>query len=208
RMIDKIRPGGLACLVAPTGIVVNKGKAVEFRMAISKKAEFLGAHKLPSKTFQNQGTDVVTDILVFRKHPQSLLEKIDDLAEETLRETNIYFDEFIKGKYWQGEGRKFIHGKYTPRVAGERFSREIVDGDIDSESLKRKLAVKFQTRIDWEALEVAEEVVKNYVDGDRKYINGKEYEMIGGSWVPVEQRPEEEIDLEEKKYGAVSLAEL
>ena len=69
RILDKIRPGGLACLVCPINIVGAKGKKwEEFRIAVSKKAEFLGAHKLPSKTFNAQGTDTVVDVVVFRKH--------------------------------------------------------------------------------------------------------------------------------------------
>ncbi|KJV08081.1 Eco57I restriction-modification methylase domain-containing protein [Methylocucumis oryzae] len=81
RVIDKVKPGGLICLIVPVNIIQAKGKAWEkFRIAISKKAEFLGGHKLPSKTFGKQGTDVVVDVLVMRKHGAEFLSRVDDLT--------------------------------------------------------------------------------------------------------------------------------
>ncbi|MFA0125614.1 Eco57I restriction-modification methylase domain-containing protein, partial [Vibrio sp. 10N.261.48.A2] len=57
RLIDKVKPSGLLVLVVPVNIVRERGKAWQkWRAKISKKAEFLGAHKLPSKTFGKQGT--------------------------------------------------------------------------------------------------------------------------------------------------------
>ncbi len=131
RALDKIKPGGLACFVVPINIVGAKGagKWSEFRIALSKKAEFLGAHKLPSKAFGGQGTDTVVDIVVFKKHPQDLLDRIDDIDFSLLEETKVIFEEFIDGLYWKGEGKRFIQGKYVPKVDGERWSRETVDGD-------------------------------------------------------------------------------
>ena len=209
RALDKIKPGGLACFVAPIDIVGGKGgKWEQWRTAVSKKAEFLGAHKLPSKTFGAQGTDTVVDIVVFKKHPADLLEKIDDLILETLQETNILWDEFISGMYWQGEGRKFIMGKYTPKVEGDRWSRESVDGDIDNEALKKKMAMRFSSRIDWKSLEVAEPAEKHHAEGDRRIINGSEHEFQNGDWIKIEIEKDESMALESAKYGAKTLEEL
>ncbi|WP_028325812.1 N-6 DNA methylase [Desulfatirhabdium butyrativorans] len=76
RALDKVKPGGLCAFVVPTNIVGAKsGKWEQFRIACSKKAEFMGAHKLPSKTFAGQGTDTVVDVVVFRKHSQEFLDR-------------------------------------------------------------------------------------------------------------------------------------
>ena len=209
RALDKIKPGRLACFVAPINIVGAKdSRFQQWRTAVSKKAEFLGAHKLPSKTFGAQGTDTVTDIVVFRKHPESLLEKIEDLVLETLQDTNIIWDEFISGMYWKGEGRKYIMGKYTPKLEGDRWSRETVDGDVDNETMKNKLAMRFKSRIDWEALEEAEPAEKHHADGDRRIINGSEYEFQNGDWVKIAIEKDESMILESAKYGAGTLDEL
>lgn len=210
RILDKIKPNGLACLVVPTNIVGKTGQAwSKFRIKLSKKAEFLGAHKLPSKTFGGkggQGTDAVTDVIVLRKHSRELLEKIDEMKIEDLRAANIVWDEFVEGKYWKGEGKKFIMGTYTPAGSG-RFQREIVDGVVDSESIKRKLAQKFHSRIDWDAIALSEPVTRSYTNGDRKVINEAMYEFMDGNWNKViEANIENGIDAE--KYGAKTIEEL
>lgn len=212
RALDKIRPGGLACLICPTNIVGNKGARWEkFRCAVSRKAEFLGAHKLPSKTFHAQGTDTVVDVVVFRKHGRDLLNQLeaDTIPTDTLINANVYWQEFIQGRYWQGEGKKFIMGTYTPKVPGDRWSREIVDGDIDNEGLKRKLAQKFESRIKWDVLDAEQSITRNYAEGDRRYINGDPYEMRSGQWVKVQVTDEvQPADDMPERYGAASLAEL
>lgn len=208
RAIDKVRPGGLVCLIVPTCIVGTKGGEWKaFRTAISKKAEFLGAHKLPSKTFRSQGTDTVTDVIVFRKHPRELLDKIEDISTKTLKAANVIWDEFVSGGYWIGEGRKFIMGTYFPKVGEGRFAREVVDGDIDDAGLKAKLATKFQSRIDWTALEAAEPNPMPYAEGSQKVINGKMMTLTDGDWQAVEShditRP-----ISKDAFGADTLEEL
>jgi N12 class adenine-specific DNA methylase len=208
RVLDKVKPGGLCCLVVPINIVGQTGKKWEqFRMEVSRKAEFLGAHKLPSKTFGAQGTDTVVDVIVLKKHPEDLLEKINDLDAQVLWDASVYFKEFIKGKYWQGEGRRFIMGKYTPKVPGDRWSRETVDGDVDNEGLKRKLAQKFSSRIAWDELDAAEPRPIAYADGDRRMIGGTMYELAGGQWQPVDER-QEAVEISREAFGAESLEEL
>lgn len=208
RIIDKIKPGGLACLVVPPNIVGAKGRRwEEFRIALSRKAEFLGAHKLPSRTFSAQGTDTVVDVIVLRKHSQELRDKVEALTGEALRAARVIWDEFVEGRYWQGEGRPYIMGTYIPKKAGERFGRETVEGNVDDEGLKKKLAEKFRSRIDWDALLLAEPVVRTYAEGDRRVINGAMYELSGGIWQKVVER-ESVTAIDAGKFGAASVEEL
>lgn len=209
RALQKVRPGGLAVFVCPINIVGAKGDAqfAKWRTEVSKLAEFMGAHKLPSKTFKGQGTDTVVDVVVFRKHPESLLEKLDSIPFDTLKAANVVWDEFIQGRYWQGEGKKYIMGTYVPKVEGDRFSREVVDGDVDDAGLKAKLAAKFDSRIDWAMLEAAEPVERVYAEGDRKIMNGAEYEFTHGQWVKVVSTANS-TPIDKEKFGAESLEEL
>lgn len=209
RALDKVRPGGLCCLVVPINIVGAKGgKWERFRIEVSKKAEFLGAHKLPSKAFKAQGTDTVVDIIVLKKHPQDLLERIDDISFDTLKTANVVWDEFVQGRYWMGEGKRFIQGKWVPKVEGERWSREIVDGDIDSAAIRQKLAVRFDSRLDWDMLETAPAEPKSYIDGDRRIINGRQYEMQDGQWVAVVETAPDDMAIDAGKYGLAKLSDL
>jgi len=210
RIIDKVRPGGLICIVVPTDIIGASGKLWEkFRNAISMKAEFLGGHKLPSKTFAKQGTDTVVDILVMRKHSEELLGMVDNLPFETLRAANVVWNEFTHGKYWQGDGHKYIQGKFIPKIAGDKFSREKVEAgeNFTDAAMKQALAVKFHSRINWEMLDATAPIERNYIDGDRKTINGLDYEIQGGEWVKIAYT-EAKIELDSSIYGASSLEAL
>lgn len=210
RVIDKVRPGGLIVLVVPTCIIKDV-KRRKFRAMISLKAEFLGAHKLPSKTFAQQGTPAVTDIIVMRKHPADLLGKIDRLTVETLTAANVLWEEFLSGKYWLGEGKKFIKGDYV--IAGEDAFRPgaesvIADKNMTNESLKKSLAIRFDSRINWDMLESMEPAAANYAEGDTKFINGRQMTMKGGQWVEVTAREASETLLDSAKFGAASLEQL
>jgi len=67
RSVDAVRPGGMVVAVTSryTMDAVTGGK---IREALTDKADFIGGIRLPDTTFKKDaGTDVVTDILVFRK---------------------------------------------------------------------------------------------------------------------------------------------
>ncbi len=50
RMLDKIKPGGFMCVIVPPSIVSGSNMK-RLRLRLSRKAEFLGAHRLPTGTF-------------------------------------------------------------------------------------------------------------------------------------------------------------
>lgn len=210
RVIDKVKPGGLIVLVVPT-CVIKETKRRKWRASISMKAEFLGAHKLPSNTFSQQGTSAVTDIIVMRKHPADILAKIDSLSAETLKAANVLWEEFLAGNYWKGEGKKFIKGDYV--IAGKDAFRPgaesvVADKNMTNESLKKSLAVRFDSRIDWDMLESAEPAQTVYADGDVKFINGKQMVMAEGKWIAAESSAASTTALDPAKFGAGSVEEL
>ena len=211
RALDKIRPGGLACFVCPPDIIQSKGKQWEnFRLAVSDKAEFLGAHKLPTGTFAEQGTQTVTDVVVFKKHPKELLQRIKDkeISPDTMRAAKAYWDEFVTGKYWQGEGKRFIHGKFIPKDSSKFMDTDKVIADsIDNTALKKKLATKFQSRIDWDMLEAAQDEIRTYREGDVQFINGEQHVFKNGEWekLAVEAR---EVKIDKETYGVDSMEAL
>lgn len=62
---DKLKPGGLSVVITSHSTMDNNRKQREF---LSSKAEFLGGIRLPNDAFKgNANTEVVTDVLVFRK---------------------------------------------------------------------------------------------------------------------------------------------
>ena len=209
RIIDKVRHGGLICLAVPPRIVERKDpKWVKFRIEVSKKAEFLGAHKLPSGMSKKQGTDTVWDIVVFKKHPKQYYDMLHEIPEEKLWEHNVIWDTFVEGKWFKAEGKKFIHGKFIPANPKDYRPADRVQLDYSNPQLKRKLAQRFKSRIDWAGLQMEEPIVHNYAEGDTKYINQVQHQFTDGEWVKVEQTDSEQILLDQDKYGANNENEL
>ena len=208
RAIDKVRFGGLLCLIVPPNIVSKRSKTfTRWRRDISRKAEFLGAHKLPSGTFggaNGNGTDTVVDVLVMRKHSRELTNRIPDLTTDALTGANVYWDQFIEGRWFERDGKRFVHGEIV-----EGF-RTQVKSEIDNAGLKRLLARKFDSRIDFAALDSAETVTRNYQDGDRRVIGMQMHELAGGEWVKVDAADGVYRDgaLDAERYGAASQEEL
>lgn len=66
KSMDSVRPGGLMVFVTSRYTMDRKGDAA--RQYLSERADLLGAIRLPQTAFkQNAGTEVVTDVLFFRK---------------------------------------------------------------------------------------------------------------------------------------------
>ena len=77
RAIDAVKPGGI--IVAVTSNSTLDSMSQDARKYFAERADFIGAIRLPNNAFKkNAGTDVVTDIIVLRKH---------DGTENTLNRT-------------------------------------------------------------------------------------------------------------------------
>lgn len=66
KSLDALKPGGILSLVT-SHYTLDKQNA-GMREYVAAKADFLGAIRLPSDAFKQEGTKVVTDILFLRKH--------------------------------------------------------------------------------------------------------------------------------------------
>ena len=206
RSVDKVRAGGMVCLVVPSRIV--EGSALkQWRQQLSLQAEFLGAHRLPSGTFGNNGSDsVVTDVVIFRKHTQPCLDMIAATGDvELLKESNVLWDSFISGKWYKTEqGKKCVHG--TESVIGSgKFKRKIVErGSITNEQIQKALSKKFDSRIEWSLLNVTADSIEalNPKDGDYRVINGIMRQFKDGIWHDAVARTDNGLD--SKKYGVKS----
>ena len=102
RSIDAVKPGGL--VIGVTSHYTLDAKAGgPMRKALAAKADFLGAIRLPNNAFKrNAGTDVVTDIIVFRKKDgvSSGLDKdfrlVDNVEVKGEKEPAVINEYFVK----------------------------------------------------------------------------------------------------------------
>lgn len=69
--MDKVRPGGLMVYITSQGSLTNSKDGVRMRSYIGKKADMVAAYKLPSGAFGESGTNVGTDIVIFRKRGEN-----------------------------------------------------------------------------------------------------------------------------------------
>lgn len=66
KALDKVRPGGIVAFITSSGTMDKKNS--EVREYIAKRADLLGAIRLPNNTFtKNAGTSVTSDILILQK---------------------------------------------------------------------------------------------------------------------------------------------
>ena len=190
RSLEKLRAGGRAAFIVPTRVLDEKGGAQEkIRQRASKIAEFVGAYRLPTGTFSSADTDVVTDVIFFRKFSDEVIQKIDELQEQDpqkLIETNVFYQDFIQGTYFKSEeGRPYVLGTFQARDANKfRDTDKVLNNASLSELkelfLKKKLP---KSRINWEALETAETEPIIYNEGDTLTQAGCTYQFKDGKWV-------------------------
>lgn len=201
RMLDKIKPGGFMCVIVPPSIVSGSNMK-RLRLRLSRKAEFLGAHRLPTGTFDANGTSTVVDVVLMRKHPAEMAEKIPLVDESTLELANVLWPTFISGKWFEKDGRRFVHGTQEKGFQGRIEVR--ADGQIDNQALKAKLIHRFESRIDWSLLDMAEpSPTADVVDeGEMRLINGVWQKYAGGRWIESDAGKELKIDV--ASYGADS----
>lgn len=131
RSIDNAKQNGLVTVIAMHGVISNASNA-KFRREIQKKAEFLGAIRLPSKTFAHTG--VVSDILLFKKRPNNVIQSIEKIDDDSKIMEKIENKDFTAGKYYET-----IHGQEN--LIGEEGKKTYID-DFGNEQKHRFYQVK------------------------------------------------------------------
>lgn len=123
--LDKAEAGGIVALVVPAGIMNSKnGRA--FRERMLRKAEFLGAQRMPNTAFEASHTDVTADIIWLRKRPDDVAGALMTVNKKTLQELGVWDPEFLAGTYFEGRGTDNLFGKAgkAMRAFGEIYTVE------------------------------------------------------------------------------------
>lgn len=186
RSMEKLRPGGLAAYLVPTRIVSGKdGKSESLRVALSMMGEFIGGYRLPSKVFNTTGTEVITDVIIFRKHSADAAEKIGELKEQNpamLTEALVLWPEFIGGTYFQGEGLRHVIGTMG-KAKGQWGEVDVLHSDLSMADIAKLMRKLGGSRIDWSKLDTAPTQPITYRDGDTMIHAGQTLQMRDGRWV-------------------------
>lgn len=189
RTLEKLKPGGLAVFITPPRCVTGKGgKEEELRVKASYMAEFLGAYRLPNAVFGTASADTMTDVIAFRKYSREALDKIAELREQSpkaLVEANVQWQPFVNGRYFDGEGKRFILGDFVPKDPNKFRDVDRVVTRQPIAEIARMLKRFPGSRVDWEMLGTVETTPIVYRDGDTITQSGQTLQMQDGRWVPM-----------------------
>ena len=184
--IDKIKPNGLMAVITSKGTMDKQNPSI--RKYIADRAELVGAVRLPNTAFkQTANTEVVTDILFFRKREERInatIENTEWLAtgktEDGYEINNYYIShpEMILGTLAKETG---LYGAedVTVKPDGIELSEAI------SEAISR-LPQDFYVNPEYtEETETREEIEVDYdvKPMNLKAVNGKLYMRVGDSMV-------------------------
>ena len=77
KSLDKLKAGGIAALITSAGTLDKYEQTV--RCEMYRKAELIGAVRLPNTAFKTAGTSVVSDILFLQKREKELVVGVDEI---------------------------------------------------------------------------------------------------------------------------------
>ena len=194
RSIEKIRPGGLAIFIVPPSVTTGRGgKEEKLRVNVSYMAEFLGAYRMPNKVFGTAQADTITDVICFRKYNRETLDKIQELksqSPQTLIDANVQWQEFINGKYFVGEGRRFMLGEFVPKDPTKYLDPDKVITTASIPEIAAMLRKFPDSRIDWELLNTTETELLIYKEGDIITQAGQTLQYVEDKWVVLGKQEE------------------
>ena len=130
KSLDKLRPGGVMCLVTSKGTMDKENSNV--RRYLAQRADLLGAVRLPDNTFKgNAGTRVTSDILILQKRDRMVDVEPDwiflDEDENGIRMNKYFVDhpEMILGNMVMESGR------FKPESACKSFENSDLSDLLD-----------------------------------------------------------------------------
>ena len=194
--IDKIKPNGLMAVITSKGTMDKQNPSI--RKYIADRAELVGAVRLPNTAFkQTANTEVVTDILFFRKREEKINAGVENTewfatgkTEEGYEINNYYIShpEMVLGTLAKETG---LYGAedITVKPDGRELS-EAINAAIS------RLPQDFYVNPEYsEETESKEEVEVDYdvKPMNLKAVNGKLYMRVGDSMVeqPVPSFPKD-----------------
>lgn len=132
KTLDKVREGGIIAFITTDGTLDKKDKTV--REYIAKRAELLGAIRLPNNTFTNNAnTKVTTDIIFLKKRNELKL----DVSDENWIYTSELKDGISVNNYFV-DNQQMLLGKMELKSSPFGIENTLEPIDTPIEELMRK----------------------------------------------------------------------
>ena len=196
KTLDKVRPGGVVMFITSRYTMDSENNAV--REYISKRADLLGAIRLPNTAFSgNAGTQVVTDILVLKKRPvgteyggEIFLDRRNGVIPGTWEGINEYFVEHPEMALGTAKTTRGMYAAdsltYEPIEDGRTLREQITDA---FKNISGKMDYKIQTSSE-KANFAAERANRKTKDGGLEVKDGKVYRNVDGNLEEVDRDAE------------------
>lgn len=194
RSLDTLREGGVACLITSSGTMDSRGTdAREFFM---KKADLIGAIRLPNTAFKGTGTTVTTDILVFKKRAADTPYTGEAFlnGNESYPSRNEYFvkhPEMMLGK------PEYTSGRY-----GSTITYNPLDTDVSLEKQIENAFSKITTKMEYPKVDMHRSA-QEAINAARNNKEGTAYKRDGKIFIN-NQGKEQAIKLDDESTAIYS----
>lgn len=162
KTLDKVRDGGIIAFITSSGTMDKKSEDV--RRYISERAEFLGAIRLPNRTFKGvAGTEVTSDIIFLKKRDR-LLKLDEDWVKLDKDEKGLIYNKYFV------DNPKMIIG--TMEEISSRFGTSLVcieNEDISLEEGLKKAIKNIQGR--YEEAQINDDLGEETIPADDSVKN-------------------------------------
>jgi N12 class adenine-specific DNA methylase len=193
KALDKVRPGGVVAFITSTYTMDSKDPSQ--REYLAKRAELLGAIRLPQQTFRRvAGTDVAVDILFLRK---PLGTTPDSQAQSWTKVAELPGTSFVVNEYFT---------RHPDMMLGEMQYASTMYNARNEQALMPRAGEDIDTALDAAILKLPQQVIaprqsvemptqarliESFSAGDSglqqdayKIVNGKVYQRDGEEFVP------------------------
>ncbi|GHV82110.1 hypothetical protein AGMMS49991_06680 [Spirochaetia bacterium] len=135
RSLDNLKPNGTLAMIVHPGLLANKTNE-SWRLDICRKAQFMGAIKLNDDSFNHTHTGIQPDILLFRKHPQDIQQRLQTFSVEALNTLELALPNWVSGDYFSTHP---AHVMGTIEAGKGQWGSDIISGAITPESIQSLL---------------------------------------------------------------------
>lgn len=182
KSLDKAREGGIVCLITSSG-TMDAQSSDAARIEFSKKADLIGAIRLPNTTFNETGTEVTTDILIFKKRKENTAysgETFINTVQQTIDNyIPVYVNEYFKNH------PEMVLG--IPTITTTQYGRRVVtykpsDNGLSLEDQVVKAFSNIKEKMDYPVIDKHEETIKAIKEATNNKV-GTAYKKDGKLYI-------------------------
>ena len=151
KTLDKVRSGGIIAFITTDGTLDKRDTKV--REYIAKRAEFLGAIRLPNNTFKSNANAKVTSDIIFLKKRDELKQ---DISDEKWIYTSEYNDGIVINNYYI-DNPKMMLGKMELHSTPYGYDNTLNPLDEDVNVLMKKAIDNLPSNIYEKSMYIADE---------------------------------------------------